>query len=378
MQHVNYTQPISGALRWHSLFILTFLALAVIVQSDFARTTGFDEPIYLSSSNWPARLAFFDGHPPLGKWLFSFASHEVESRLLTHRVIALITGCGLVALLITLVARTSGNLFGLGATYAGFIAGQYLWLYSNLVSLEIFTAFFAVAVVVILAGQHSERSLIRDVSAGICIGAAISVKWSSASLLLVAICSVLFVSQSSSAASKVLSAVRISVTAILTYSVLFVSLSNTPWPEFFQAHITLYRFLQDTTGTFDFQSPMWMWPLGERPIVILGSSERLIILRGCVWLNLFGLIAVADCLRRWRAQDATSQLLTVAFLGTWIPWILVPRDTKFIYYFFVCSIFLTILAARWVSERKRWVKAIFIFGLILNSVWLVLEYQRAV
>jgi 4-amino-4-deoxy-L-arabinose transferase-like glycosyltransferase len=362
----------------YTLFIVSFLTLSVVLQSDFAHISGFDEPIYMSSSNWPEKLALFDGHPPLGKWLYSFAQHGEETRHITHRAIALLFGTGVVLLISALISRITTNTYAVATSCVSLLAGQFLWVYSNTVSLEIFTAFLALCVVLLFLYDTRSSVRSRDISVGLCVGAAMLIKWSCATFGVAAMGIILFGQTSKTNQEKFSRMLRIIGSALACYTTLFIALSNVPWTRFFSAHYALYRFLQDTTGTFDFQSPMWMWPFGQRPITIFQSPEREILLCGCVWVHLIGLCAVIDTLRRWRSRTEGSQVLTIAFLATWLPWIVVPRDAKFIYYFFIPSIFLTVLAATWISEKKRWAQWTFAIGILCNAGWNVLTYLRVV
>ena len=362
----------------HTLFLATFLLLSYILQSDFAQITGFDEPIYMSASNWPEKIALFDGHPPLGKWLYSFAQHDAETRNVTHRAIALVCGLAVTILIIAFTSRITNSLYAVAASYAGLLAGQFLVLYSNTVSLEIFTAFLALCIVLLLLCDSHRSPLARDILAGVCLGAAMVIKWSCATFGLVALGIIMFGQTNETPMKRCSRILQIMGAAVACYAILFIALSHVPWTSFFSAHYTLYRFLQDTTGIFDFQSPMWMWPLGMRPVSIFQSPEREVILRGCIWANAIGLCAVIDTLRRWRSSTEGRRVLTIAFLATWLPWIAVPRDTKFIYYFFISSIFLTILAATWVADKNRWVRWIFALGIVGNGGYHVLSYLRVV
>lgn len=69
------------ALRRFGIYaLILFLSLSIVLQSEVAQISGFDEPIHMPYPNGSEKLEPFDVHPPLEKYLSSFAQHGAAAR----------------------------------------------------------------------------------------------------------------------------------------------------------------------------------------------------------------------------------------------------------------------------------------------------------
>lgn len=112
-----------------------------------------------------------------------------------------------------------------------------------------------------------------------------------------------------------------------------------------------------------YQSDWWSWPLDIRPIWYLyervDGAQRGILMIGNPAVLWGGLVAVLACLYGWW-RDASWRLLGVAglWIGSYAIWIIIPKSLGFFYYYYPCSIILSVVLAAafdhfdWTRRRR--------------------------
>jgi len=102
----------------------------------------------------------------------------------------------------------------------------------------------------------------------------------------------------------------------------------------------MYHYHADLVATHDFSSPWWSWPLDGRPLWLFNGEglpegmRSTIVSMGnpLIWWPIVPAM-IATGVIGWIYRDKRALFLLAAFVGQYIPWILVSR-IAFIYHFF--------------------------------------------
>lgn len=366
--------------RFFFLFLITlplflFLLLSLNLRMQFVEIDAFDEPIYISAASMPSQVALFDGHPPLGKWIYSLGN----TFGVALRTISLVFGILLLFFIKSLLTRIAFNVHQQCLTVLILLGSQFILTYSNIVSLEIIATCISVAVLLLLLQEKSPSWIFRDCSIGILLGLGCLTKWSVLAMYLVTVIDLLFIHSLYCYSERTIRLLRVTLCMLTTYVFLFIAITDTSLLTFFNSQLKLYHHLLHYTATHPWQSAWWQWPLGITGIEILTSTTRKLSIHGLVWVNLVGIYVTAKSLKNWKYISNEMRTIISACLLTWLLWGIIPRSTQFIYYFFIPSMLLSIIACRWaISVDKRWKSSLFYVGTLLNGLLILGDYCRLI
>ena len=144
------------ALRRFGIYaLILFLSLSIVLQSEVAQISGFDEPIHMPYPNGSEQLEPFDVHPPLGKYLYSFAQHGAETcpAFIEYEH----SSQELVLLFSAPLSRITPNTSAVATSCTGLLSGQFRRVYSTTTSPEICIAFRIHAIG--LCGERCARKM---------------------------------------------------------------------------------------------------------------------------------------------------------------------------------------------------------------------------
>jgi len=127
----------------------------------------------------------------------------------------------------------------------------------------------------------------------------------------------------------------------------------------------MYHYHADLVATHDFSSPWWSWPLIGRPLwlyhgegVAEGMRSTLVTMGNPLIWWLIVPAALGTGIIGWIYRDKRAFFLLAAFVGQYLPWILVSR-IAFIYHFFPLLPFgmlCIVYVMQMLSRERPWIK----------------------
>jgi dolichyl-phosphate-mannose-protein mannosyltransferase len=398
----------------------------------------FDEIFYARNACWylyasEAICEIADqasrGHPPLGNWLVATGIAAFGYEPFGWRIGAAVAGTlsvGLVYLLAWRLLRrwTVGRGATVGAfAAAGLLATDFLHLVQSRVAM--LDAFLTLFVIGAMLGIVLDRDRARDARpegwrrlalgrpwrllAGICLGAAIGVKWSGvyvvpAILALLLAWEVAEERRREPAAGgwwAVIGAVRreglptlalLGVVPVLVYMAGYIGrmpgeLVALPWDPasvwrgIWEHQRAMLEFHTGASPVHPYQSPPWSWPLLRRPVAYWfgedGGAYREILALGnpaTWWPGLLALGALA--VTWWRSRLALGRpepVILAAALGTYLPWLVAAGSGQaFIWYFLPTVPFLCLALgcfAAWGWERVVGRAAVVAYAIVVLATF---------
>jgi dolichyl-phosphate-mannose-protein mannosyltransferase len=371
-------------------------------------------------------------HPPLGNWLVASGIGAFGYEPFGWRVAAAVAGILAVATVYVLAWRLLRVAVpGRGATVGAIAASGLLALdflhvvHSRVGMLDAFLALFATgAVLFIVLDRDRERDRVDApwwwqatmgrpwrLLAGVCLGAALGVKWSG---LYVAPAIIGLVTAWEIAdqrrrqpdggwARVVLEAVRrealptfvlLGIVPLLVYVAGYIGrmpgeLIALPWDPasvwrgIWEHQSAMLDFHTGDSPTHPYQSPPWAWPLLKRPVAYwfaqVGPTYREILALGnplAWWPGLLALGALA--LTWWRARlrlGRPEPVILAAAVATFLPWlILAGSGQAFIWYFLPTVPFLCLALGcfvAWSWERTAGRVAAIVYGVLILASFAV-------
>jgi dolichyl-phosphate-mannose--protein O-mannosyl transferase len=182
---------------------------------------------------------------------------------------------------------------------------------------------------------------------GLCLGLAISTKWSGVFLLgIIGFSEGFLLAQKTLVFSlrryfKLIIALVIIPTVIYVLSYTQFFLQGHTWAQFGQLHhqITWYQFHLEATHPY--QSPAWQWPLLVKPVwtsVDYSASGKIgnIYAMSNPFISWFGLLAILwltyKIIFAKKFQTTDYRLLTTGYFLVWLPWAFSPRIMFYYHY----------------------------------------------
>jgi dolichyl-phosphate-mannose-protein mannosyltransferase len=393
--------------RWTRLdtvaLVVIVLAAALVRLAGLSRPIElvFDEIFYARDACWyvfgtEAACGITDlasrGHPPLGKWMVASGIAAFGYEPFGWRIGVAVAGIVSVALVYAVARRlltgfvASDQAATVGAVAAsGLLATDFLHVvHSRVGMLDAFITLFVIGAVL---GVVLDRDRDRDrterpwwlrltlgrpwrLLAGICLGAAIGVKWSGAYVvpaiigLVVAweIAAERRREPGTSWVRTVLGAVRkeavptialLGIVPVIVYVAGYTGRMpgeliglpwepGTVWRNIWEHQRAMLEFHTGSSPTHPYQSPPWSWPLLRRPVAYWfadeGGSYREILALGNPVMWWPGVVALAGlAVTWWRAGWGILRpepaILAMA-IGSFLPWlILAGSGQAFIWYF---------------------------------------------
>jgi dolichyl-phosphate-mannose--protein O-mannosyl transferase len=368
-------------------------------------TKVFDEiyfPVF--ANNYLQSTAFFDAHPPLGKYLIAAGIRFFGFTPLGYRVMAALFGIGVILLIYRLAVqlfdnRTVGFLAGLFAALDGVLLVE-----SRAGLINIFAVFFSLAAYHLFL-KSGDESLPKPrwlylAGTGVCIGAATAVKWIGAAGFGVIL--IVFLVAKAVQQWPVLGRVLPSkeplprlarihpdaflvccvVLAVLVYAATFIiHLSQNPEFHFFELQRQMFGYHAHLQDTHNYASPWWSWPLLMRPVSYFWQVEQstqtvsTIVLLGNPAIWWLALPAVLFAL--WPAFIRREFGVAFAVLAAalhFLPFMLISR-ASFLYHFMGALPFSIILLAYavhrlWLARGwRREMAALAVAAVILCAIY---------
>ena len=360
----------------------------------------FDEIFYARDACWyvigtEATCGITDlasrAHPPLGKWLIGAGIALFGYDPFGWRVSAAVVGTATVALVYPLAWRllrpiTTPTATTVGAAAAaGLLAIDFLHLvHSRVGMLDAFITFFVVGAVLAIVLDRDRRREWTDAPwwwrltlgrpwrllGGVCLGAAVAVKWSGAYVAPAVIGLVVAweIAERRRAEPQagwgawIIGAVRrealptvvlLGVVPLLVYVASYTGrmpgeLIALPWAEgsvwrgIWNHQFAMLDFHTALSGNHPYQSPPWSWPLIKRPVAYWFSDEggayREILAMGNPMAWWPGLVALLGLFWTWWRVGwgvlRPELVILAGALGTYLPWLVLSgdRDQTFIWY----------------------------------------------
>ncbi len=330
-------------------------------------------------------------HPPLGKWLIGSGITLFGYDPFGWRVAAAVVGTATVALVYPLgwrllrpIATPTAATVGAAAA-TGLLAIDFLHLvHSRVAMLDAFITFFVVGAVLAIVLDRDRRRDWTDAPwwwrltlgrpwrllAGVCLGAAVGVKWSGAYVAPAVIGLVVAweiaerrrAEPGAGWGAWVIGAVRrealptvvlLGLVPLLVYVASYTGrmpgeLLGLPWTEgtvwrgIWEHQRAMLDFHTALSGDHPYQSPPWSWPLIKRPVAYWfadeGGAYREILAMGNPLAWWPGLIALVGLFFTWwRAGWGVLRpelVILAGALGTYLPWLVLSGDRSqtFIWY----------------------------------------------
>jgi dolichyl-phosphate-mannose-protein mannosyltransferase len=385
-----------------ALLVAITIVAAVLRLASLGRPVElvFDEIFYARDACWyvigtESVCGITDlasrAHPPLGKWLIGSGIVLFGYDPFGWRVAAAAVGTATVALVYPLgwrllrpIATPTAASVGAAAA-SGLLALDFLHLvHSRVGMLDAFITFFVVGSVLAIVLDRDRRRKWTDAPwwwrltlgrpwrllAGVCLGAAVAVKWSGAYVAPAVIGLVVAweiaerrrAEPDAGWGAWVLGAVRrealptvvlLGVVPLLVYVASYTGrmpgeLVALPWVEgsvwrgIWDHQQAMLDFHTALGGDHPYQSPPWSWPLMKRPVAYWfadeGGAYREILAMGnpVAWWP--GLVALAALVVTWWKAGWSvwrpEVIILAAALATYLPWLVLSGDRSqtFIWY----------------------------------------------
>lgn len=137
-----------------------------------------------------------------------------------------------------------------------------------------------------------------------------------------------------------------------------------------QGQINMFDYHSNVFDSHPYSSVWWQWPLDVRPIFYFAYTISKNVRQGIssfgnpvVWWG--GLLSLFWCINKfYKKHDKTILFLLIAFFAQFVPWIFIPRTT-FIYHYFPCVAFLTLLFTYTFKNSKLGEKRRNIIGIMV-------------
>ncbi len=320
-------------------------------------------------------------HPPLGKWLIAQGIRSFGMNPWGMRIMGVLATCAIVLALIWGAGMLTGSLRAMWLSgllalfeFSRFAIGRYstidsfLILFILLAALFIWRAFCRNPTVAWQAGWRRTPDL---AAAGLCLGAAIAVKWS-ALYLGIGIFALFLISLARSISSPdpgrsppghlmISASLCFGLLPLCVYLLSYIPflrclpeapalLSLDGIHQIWQSQRSMFAYHAHLSSSHPFSSGFYTWPLALKPLWLYVDETRLplrssITLMGnpAIWWG--GLILLVALLFQRLAWPQRDRLWLLACLATlYLPWCLVSR-ISFIYHYYPLVPFLILLLA---------------------------------
>lgn len=328
---------------------------------------------------------YFDPHPPLGKLelgvVFSLAGYSP----FTWRVLNAVEGALIVPLLWWLVWRLTRQRVAANVVVILALLDGFLLVESRLGLINVpYILYSLSALACVLKALEQKRPGWWLLSAGILIGAAVSVKWLALLIIIPAIIlwwwPGLFGQPRAAPAGRRMNLLAVSALLVLPlviYSTAFwlhfhwLGIQSNFWP--LNAQMLNYHLSVPATGD-PYANQWWGWLLLWRPFVYwshdVGQKLSSIWSLPNPWTWWTGVVIfLYSLVRGWR--EPATRLLATFLLITWIPFALIHR-IMYSYHAMLFDMVLLMLVAVWLGQRwdkqRQWVVA-YLIAAALVFVW---------
>lgn len=356
-------------------WLIFFLALVLFsYQFDSVKTQYFDEIHYVRAAQDWLNMAPVTNleHPPLGKYLISFGIKVFGDNPLGWRAASLLFG-SLSILSCYLIATLLFENLAM-ASLVAVVSLFNFWFFteSRIAMIDIFLVSF------ILAGMYFYLKYFLDQKkesffylAAICLGLAISIKWS-ALFLIVPIS--LF---------KPRKIIQFGLVVLGIYFLTFIPYmfvtSNYKisfLDIFFVLPFKMYDLQTRVPAEHPYMSAWYTWPFMLRPIWFdyKSISSDPAVIQGIVLLGnplqmFLGFISFLHLSFSWKKINHITKAILITFVFSWLAWAISSRKLTFFYYFFPCAVCYSFLIPisfiRLFGERR---------ALVLMSITVLLSF----
>ena len=341
--------------------------------------------------------AFFDIHPPLGKWIIAVGEWVFGNNAFGWRIMSYLFGMGLLTVLWQLAWRMTKS--WQAAFIALLIAGVdgMLFVYGRLGLMDGIMYFFVFAAflffVIALEQKIVKKQVLYLLLAAVLTGCAVAIKWLGLAALILCFVWLLFHWKKLIVPYPIIGLFVLLLVASGTYVLAFLGeggnwqqLSrdimepfDSVWNAFVTWHKQAYVFSRDLTATHPYGSSWWTWPFMVRPI-----WDHFQLVDG----HYYGIITIGNPLTWWSAlvvfvytvffvwpKNAWQWCLSISSVLMYVPWIFISR-VSFLYYFMGVAIVWQLLLSLtlWQLWKSKQGKIIVPILLGLFALWFVCFY----
>ncbi len=342
---------------WYTAALGLFIILAIVrawhlnIPSD----PVFDEVYFpVFAQKYLTGQAFFDIHPPLGKWLIAAGEWLFGNNAFGWRFVPYLFNMGLLTVLWQLAWRFTKSWQAAFITLLVTSVDGILFVYGRLGLMDGIMYFFVFAAflffVIALEQKTIKKQFLYLLLAAVFVGFAVAVKWLGLAALILCFIWLLFHWKKLIIPYPFIGLFILLLIASGTYVLTFLGEGGNwqqlsrdiaqpfanVWDAFVTWHKQAYIFSRDLTATHPYGSQWWTWPFIVRPIWNYFQLENGLY---------YGIITIGNPFIWWSAlvvfiyttffvwpKNVWQWCLSISSILMYIPWIFISR-VSFLYYF---------------------------------------------
>lgn len=332
---------------------------------SFQDGTIFDEPVFARTAYeyLHGLRSYEDTHPLLGKLLLTPGILLFGMNPFGWRFMGAVAGAGILVLLWLMARRLLKSPWTAFFVTALFAADFLRFTHTRLAQVDGFLVFFILGMYYFMLRYISSSPKLRWLAlSGLCMGCAISCKWSGcyAAVGLAILWAAATIRALRKGRLTGREAARITAWCVVFFILLPLAVYTASYIPYVAVNpelsftervlanqVNMFRYHSGLTLEHPDASLWYQWPLIYKPIlyyrITLGTVEETVLLLGNPVLWWGGLAAFFFCLYHvLEKRDGTAAFLLTAFLTPLVPWMLVPRSS-FLYHYFPCLPFLALM-----------------------------------
>lgn len=302
-------------------------------------------------------------HPPLGKLIISAAISMLGMTPFAYRLMGNIAGI----LMLVVIYIFGKRIFGsskyaflasllLAADGMHFVQTRIATVDSFLVLFMLLSYLFMYQYIMCETKSSLKKKLINLFFSGVFLGASIATKWNGA-YVAIGLAVIFFIDLAGRLRDRRFSnTFRIQVPKIIggcvvcfiavpiaiylmSYIPFFMRPENSGLEDLWRLQLKMYHYHADLEATHPFTSPWYLWPLGIKPVWYYQGSVGEGYIASIVahsnpiiWWS--GLVGILYCFKEAIIErDKSYRFLSIAIIGVYLPYILIPR-IMFLYHYF--------------------------------------------
>lgn len=343
----------------------------------------FDEVYFpVFANDYLTRTAFFDVHPPFGKWLIAIGMFIFKDNPLGWRIIPAIFGLAIVPLFALISLKQNKSVVSAVIMFALLSVETILISYSRSGLMDGILFFFIFACWLYTLRVTKPKQLIW---LAVLLGLTFSIKWMALGVL-APIGYIMW-------RKKMLWRFILSLTITVVIYQAFVMLgqaiiaSSNPWLDGWYWNQHAWNYHLTLTATHPWGSQWWTWPLLTRPVLFYfnedsGGVTRLITAIGnpLVWWT-SGLAVIWSVIylmwQRFRLKlsiaDHVLTPLLIGFFAFWLPWMPIKR-VLFNYHYLPAYGMALLILGYWLNivwHKQPWLCLLIVIILLSSGLYFI-------